>query len=551
MTIRELVTRIGFRVDERGLMVYDKAIGRVLSKTDQLFRNLDRVASSIQRVGQRLMLAVSLPLLGIGTVSLMAASNVESLQVSLTTMLKSADRANQLIQEMITFAEKTPFQLEQVQANTQMLIAMGFAADELIPTLNALGNIAAGTGGDLTRMALNLGQVRTQGKLTGRDLRDFQINRVPILEELAKTLGVATKEVRELVSEGKVGFDIVAQTFRNMTSEGGRFYGLMIARSQTLGGLWSNLIDATFKLRVAIGDMILETFPLRRALQSLIELVGTLATQIQNAPTWVKKLIAWLGVLAIALGPLLFAFGSLFKLFLGGKIALAIIGKMIGGLGLKLGVAAGGAALLAAKFLLIAAAVVAVIAAIVLLIDDIVIWQRGGDSLIGRFLKAWKKIWVALKADFSRWFSWWKAGWAIMLDPIKGLGKGIGDFFADLWDTVVGWFNLIKAPIITFVNWLKEKMPWLFKPQVEAISRIRPGEQATEAIARSMAAQTGVAAAAAGRTGVQIEFANTFNWTLPAGMTREQGEAFSAENEERMRRVQKEMLDDIFGVVKP
>lgn len=542
MTIRELVTRIGFRVDERGLMVYDKAIGRVLSKTDQLYRNLDRVAGSIRALGTRLTLAVTLPLVGMGTVSVMAASNVESLTVSLTTMLKSADKANNLIQEMIAFAEKTPFQLEEVQNNAQMLIAMGFQAQELIPTMTYLGNAAAGTGANFTRLALNLGQVRTQGKLTGRDLRDFMVNRMPILEGLAQVLEVDQKRVRELVTEGKVGFKDVAAAFKAMSAEGGRFHNLMIARSRTLQGMWSNLIDSTFKLRVEIGNMILANVPLKKILSWLMRSVDFLVKRIKEAPKRLKTVVVWGAIILATVGPLLVIFGTLLTMFLSGKILLAALAHMGLIANASLGTLAATVGLLALKFIVIVGAIALVISVIAVLVDDFLVWRKGGDSLIGRFV------------GMLTGFGWTVRHW------VDDLVQDVKDKFQPLID----WYEKYVKPILEFRENIEERTgvpKWLSKMTTRGLgNRMFPGLGdfmarakpdnvgswiSTPSPTESFVPRMTPAMAGAGHGPVSLAVDSTINVTVPQGTTQEQAETISKAVQNGIRETWPGIVDEV------
>lgn len=170
-------------------------------------------------------------------------SNFEQLQISFETMLGSAEKAKVLLEEITQFAIQTPFELKDVAAGAKSLLAFGIAQEKIIPTLKSLGDVAAGLSVPIERLILNFGQVKTQSKLTGRELRDFAIAGVPLLDELAKVMGKTTTEVQDLVSKGAVGFPIVEQAFKNMSSEGGKFFDLMKKQTASTGGQISNLRD--------------------------------------------------------------------------------------------------------------------------------------------------------------------------------------------------------------------------------------------------------------------------------------------------------------------
>jgi len=61
---------------------------------------------------------------------------------------------------------------------------------------------------------------------------------------------VGESQVKKLASEGKIGFSQLETAFRNMTTSGGQFAGMLEKQSQTLGGILSTIKDlATQKLR--------------------------------------------------------------------------------------------------------------------------------------------------------------------------------------------------------------------------------------------------------------------------------------------------------------
>lgn len=158
-----------------------------------------------------------------------------------------------MLQDLSDFAAKTLFKLPEVRQNAKQLLAMGVSAENIIPTLKALGDAAAGTGADMTRLAMNYGQVITQGHLTGRELRDFLVNGIPLLDELAKNAGKSKEEIQNMISSGQISANDVTKAFETMTSEGGKFENLMYKQSATFTGLWSNFQDQLSQMGERIG----------------------------------------------------------------------------------------------------------------------------------------------------------------------------------------------------------------------------------------------------------------------------------------------------------
>ena len=168
----------------------------------------------------------------------------QKLEVAFTTMLGSGERAQQLMQELTRTAAITPFDLKGVADGAKQLLAYGVAAENVNDTLIHLGDIAAGLSIPLGDLVMLYGTTMTQGRMFTQDLRQFMGRGIPLAEELAKQFGVTKDKVGELVTAGKVGAEEFNKAIMSMSSEGGKFAGLMEAQSHTIAGQISNIEDA-------------------------------------------------------------------------------------------------------------------------------------------------------------------------------------------------------------------------------------------------------------------------------------------------------------------
>lgn len=178
----------------------------------------------------------------------------QQLEVAFTTMLGSAEKANALMEQLTKTAAITPFDLKGVTEGAKQLLAYGVAADEVNDTLIHLGDIAAGLSLPLGDLVYLYGTTLTQGRMFTQDLRQFMGRGIPIAEELAKQFGVTKDKVQELVSTGKVGAEEFKKAIMSMSSEGGKFGGLMEAQSKTITGQISNIEDAIDNMFNEIGQ---------------------------------------------------------------------------------------------------------------------------------------------------------------------------------------------------------------------------------------------------------------------------------------------------------
>lgn len=180
-------------------------------------------------------------------------SQFQQLEISFNTMLGSADKSKQLMDELIATAAKTPFDMSSITSGAKQLLAYGTEAKDVNKTLVQLGDIASGLNIPLGDLVYLYGTTVAQGRMFTMDLRQFMGRGVPLAEELGKILHQNATEVQESVSKGKVTSDIFKEAIANMTQAGGRFGGLMEQQSKTLEGQWSNIGDSIQQMFNEIG----------------------------------------------------------------------------------------------------------------------------------------------------------------------------------------------------------------------------------------------------------------------------------------------------------
>ena len=175
-------------------------------------------------------------------------------EIAFGTMLKSEEKAQALMGEMVDLAAKTPFGLTDVTDGAKRLLAFQVPAEQVVDTLRRMGDVAAGLGVPMGQLIHVYGQVKAQGKLMTNDLYQFMNTGIPMTAELAKVMGVAENEVKDLISAGKVGFPEVQSVINNLTNEGGLFFNLMEQQSASLSGQIANLEDAIEQMYNKIGE---------------------------------------------------------------------------------------------------------------------------------------------------------------------------------------------------------------------------------------------------------------------------------------------------------
>lgn len=240
-------------VGQFGRALWRVSRGALTAATNKL-RTFGRV---VGRVGMRAaavsarVLAAGLAAVAVGAGAALGygvklASDMEQARIGFTTMLGSAEKADAFIAEMTTFAAKTPFELPGLIDSSRQLLAMGFEAEEIMPTMQAVGDTIAAMGGgeeQLASVTRALGQMQAKGKVSAEEMLQLAEVGIPAWELLAQATGKSTAEVQDLASQGEITSDVFITAFQNMEGPLAKFGGAMEAQSQTLAGLWSTLKD--------------------------------------------------------------------------------------------------------------------------------------------------------------------------------------------------------------------------------------------------------------------------------------------------------------------
>lgn len=234
------------------------SFNKTAKETDKATKSVKKFSSGLSSAKSAASAFITVGLVAavgsLGKKILNLAGEAEALAVSFEVLSGSAESGKSMLLQIERLAAKTPFAINELEEMAKRLLAVGVGAEEVIPDLKVLGEIAAGVGKDkFPRLVLAFSQVRTATKLYGSELRQFRENGVPLLDELAKRFGVTVSQIEEMVSAGEIGFDDVRGALAALSKEGGRFDNLMNRISKTQVGLISNIGDNLIRVSRRIG----------------------------------------------------------------------------------------------------------------------------------------------------------------------------------------------------------------------------------------------------------------------------------------------------------
>lgn len=421
MVLRDFLVLIGVNLDESSLQAAQSRI--------------DSFGARLGRLGTRLSIAISAPIAAATTYALKAASDIEQAHVAFEVFLGDANQAKKVMEDLIDFAVKTPFRFKGLMETSNMLMAMGESGATLVDTLRILGTVSRGRQDLLSRVALAYGQIMTAGKLRGQELRQLTEAGVGIIPELSKLTGISQQDLASRVSDYNIPAAVVRQALVNMTSEGGRFFGLLERQAQTLHGIFSNLVDSVYFLSSSFGSQIVRVLNLGEAIKKFTAFLNKLNEQFLDLDDSQKKLILGVTALLFVLGPLMVFLSTWIKL---GTFVISTIRLMSASI---LGLQAGLGSLLV-RVLLIPGAIMAAMASIFLLIDELIVWIKGGDTYLGDFLGPFSKYEERVNSFYNKiksFYEKFKEDLKILKDYVET------DFITPIKDMFTNLFNYIHG----------------------------------------------------------------------------------------------------------
>lgn len=315
LSINSIAARVGALEAAKAMEQVERSAQEAAGEVDNLEDRFDALregAGRLTQIGGILTASVTVPLTAIAGVGIRSAQQLETFAAALRVTIGDAERANAVFDELYEFSAGSPFDWRSLSDGTRLLSAFGTEAEEIVPTLKRIGDIASGTGQNIAELAEIYGKAQVQGRLTMEDINQLTGRGVPLIQEFAAQFGVAQEEIRDLASTGAINFANLEAAFVSLTSEGGKFFGLTEAMAETSAGRFARLKDSIEQVTDIIGTNLLPFFDaVVMALQDATEWFVALDEGTQDLIVSLGAAVAILPVLTTAVGALATAFLSL------------------------------------------------------------------------------------------------------------------------------------------------------------------------------------------------------------------------------------------------
>lgn len=428
MIVRELITRMGFGLDQASLNNVEKGTQRVKDRANEAasaFRNVVVAFASVATVRAIINIADEM-------------QNVRSRIAQLPQTIGEVGAAFDVI------AAHASASGMKIDAYAALYTRVGNAAKDYIKTQEDLLGItdtisqALVVGGASTQEAsavmTQFSQALASGVLQGDEFRSMAEAAPQYLDKLSEAMKIPREQLKKMASEGKLTAKAVIEATRTMSGYFGDKFKQMpmtVGRAMTvIGNRFARMLDKMNRdtnFITIIANFFLAAFDKIEA--------GVL--------TMVKAFGGW--------GNMLRLVGIAIGVALGAKAILILMAFR----------AAGFAAML--PFL----KMIAIITAVTLVVEDLYMWIQGGDSVIGSMIGPWTEwrdvVMGAIEAVTAvfKWFGELVAAVAAVIVgaftlDVDLFAEGLKGIGALLWDVVGQWgkwiYDAIFAPIVNAVS---------------------------------------------------------------------------------------------------
>ena len=344
-------------------------------------------------------------------------AEIETYLTRLTTLTGSAEKANDILEQIKKDALSTPFDVSSLTQAESLLMATGISAEDARKDILALGDAVSASGGgnaELQRMAVNLQQIKNVGKASALDIKQFAYAGIDIYGLLADSMGITREEASKL----DVSYEMLSNALSKASGEGGKYYKAMEKQSKTMSGATSNLKESWNALKGELAKGVFEA--IKDLIPKLTELFDWLSKHKDLVIAIVVPIITFTNVL---------------------------LGLMV----IK-GITAAFIALWAAIAMNPISIVIALIAGLVA--GFVLLWKKCEP-----FREFWIGLWEAIKTSAQ---NAWILITDTVIDPFVAKILWVVDKVLWVKDTIVGAWNTLKEGTETIFNGIRDTITNVF-----------------------------------------------------------------------------------------
>lgn len=303
-TIADLTVRIGATTTDLNKQL--NAVKRNIEKT------FGKDALKFSKKVAKGMVALGGVMVGLGVKSIALAGELRTTQRAFETMLGSADAAKQMIDDLRQLDDISVLGFEDLSEGAQRLLAFKFAAQDVIPILDVVGNASAalGKGAEgVDRITLALSQMQAKGRVQGQEMLQLAEAGINAYDYLADHLGMSVPQLMDEISKGAVSSTTAINAILlGMQKDYG---GAMQKMADETPAVWDTIVSNVKQIFGLIGQELDEALGINDLLKRVrdylvrfrqsVEQVGIKQTLANMIPPGVKVAIIGIATTLLAI----------------------------------------------------------------------------------------------------------------------------------------------------------------------------------------------------------------------------------------------------------
>jgi tape measure domain-containing protein len=212
-------------------------------------------------------------------------ADMENSMASWETILGSAEKARDTIQDLQKLGADTPFEFGELDKAAKLLTMAKLGGDKLKDNLTAIGDAVSAIGGNgdvLEGVSMALFQMSAKGKVQAEEMMQLAERGIPAWDILAKKMGKTTAEVMDMASDGRLlAKDTLPLLVKGMEET---FGGSMQKKAKTWDGMMSTLRDNWNMLMGAMSKPMFDQF--KEIMPSILRFVNFLNYKYEKQGVW-------------------------------------------------------------------------------------------------------------------------------------------------------------------------------------------------------------------------------------------------------------------------
>ena len=222
-----------------------------------------------------------------GSAMIQAAGAQDQFRVSMTALLKDTAKVDSVTSAVKRFADATSFSNEAVFQVAQNLVAAKVPLNNLIPTLQMLGDVSLGNAEKFSGIATAWYQIIAKGKLTAEEINQIAERGVSVWSILAEETGKSVPELQKLAETGKLTVDAYMPILQRGLAK--NYAGSLKEASNLSTNLLVNITKSITNFAAAIGAGLGDTVnPFLQFLAQAFQRAALYAKALTQSAIWAR-----------------------------------------------------------------------------------------------------------------------------------------------------------------------------------------------------------------------------------------------------------------------